>query len=240
MIELSKAGTMLLAKLMVIPPDLTKLRHELEEGVYTGEDVSMAATRFSEELLDERLEEDYDTHKFLEPVTVPGLHSTYLYEIISLLLEYGLDPNAVYDQTNIMQMLKYVDNEYIGADTLALLFEYGGRVDLTVDGESNFGNIDFDVLFDAYNQRDRRSYDAMVHSWFVYIGYGGKPDNGTKPLEVIDGDAMYNEYGIKKFDLSDLKDHRNFTFGLTHFPGRGENWSLCIFDKRTRWEVARL
>lgn len=221
---------------MLIPPDLTQLRHALEIGEYTEENVSRVAARFSEELFDERLDENNDTRKFMEPVIVPGLHSAYLYEIVSLLLEFGLDPNAVYDGKNIMRELKYVDNEYLGADTLALLLEHGGRADLTVDGETNLDNIDFDIIFGAYNQRDRRSYDAMVHSWFVYIGYGGKPENGTVPLNVLEKGAMYEEYGIKKFELSDLKSHRNFTFGLAHFSGRGENWSLCIFDKRTRWQ----
>ena len=80
-----------------------------------------------------------------------------------------------------------------------------------------------------------RRYDALVHSWFVFLGYGAAPDNGTSSVD------LFNVIDTgKTFDLRELRNHRNYTFGLSHVKNRGENWSLHIFDKRTMWEVARL
>lgn len=76
-----------------------------------------------------------------------------------------------------------IRNEYIAADTLALLFEHGADVNLQINGSRVFHNIDFDILFDAFNQNDRRYYDSLVHCWFVWLGYGARLDNGESGLE---------------------------------------------------------
>ena len=53
---------------------------------------------------------------------------------------------------------------------------------------------------------------------------------------------MFDEKYIESspFDPALLKEHQNYTFGISNVPGRGENWSLHIFDRRTFFEVARL
>ena len=193
--------------------------------------MSLTATRFCEECFDERLEEDYETHRFMEPVVIPDLHSTFLVDVVRLLLEYGLNPNAVYDDTNIMSLLMYIDNESLAAGTLALLLEHGGNTDLVVDGVGLFSDIDFMVMFDSVEQYDRRTYDALVHCWLVYIGYGAKLQDGIEPVDIVGYCGMNREYELKDFELSDLKEHRNYTFGLSSVPNRGDNWSLQIFDR---------
>lgn len=245
--KITEKATELLKLLRGIPPDLRKLRAELETGNYSMEDISMAGTRFvTVDCLDEQFsdmdDEDlrFEKHRFSEPVLLPNQHSTYLYEIMELLLEFGFDPNAVFDGDNAMFWLPLVDNEYVGADTLNLLLEHGGNPNLIVDNESVFEALDFAVIFDAFNQEDRRKYDAAVHCWFVYLGHGAKTKKEELPVTVFENSAMYRDYGWDKFKISDLKDHRNFDFCLTYVEGRGEKWSMHIYDKRTRWEVARL
>lgn len=237
----------LLEMLKVIPPDFRKIRTELENDHYSPEEVSYAGTRFvSNECALEHLDdvnEDlycFEKHRFSEPVLLPNLHSTRLYEIVALLLEFGLDPNAIFDDDNIMLWLPHIDNEYVGADTLNLLLEHGGNPDLVVDGERLFDSLDFNVMFDAFNQYDRRKYDAFVHCWFVYLGHGAKTSKGEVPVTVFEKAMLYWDYGWEDFKISDLKKHRNFTFCLSNAEGRGEKWSLHIIDSRTRWEVARL
>ena len=234
--ELTQSAKRLLEDMRAIPPDFEKLKRDLEAGIYSPEDISMAAMEFVEsDCFVERRDAEELRGKRYGSSFVPDLHSAFLYELVSLLLPFGLDPNAIFDGLNIMYMLKYVDNEYVGADTLRLLFEHGGDPNLCVDGESNFHDIDFNVIFDSFEQNDREAYDSMVHCWFVYLGFDAKAKAGAADLDVF---RVYDSDAV--FDMHELRDHRNFTFGLSHVPSRGESWSLHIFDKRTMWEVARL
>ena len=104
----------LLEMLKEIPPDFRRIRTELENGHYSPEEVSYAGTRFvSNECALEHLDdvnEDrccLEKHRFSKPILLPNLHSTCLYEIVALLLEFGLDPNAIFDDDNTMLWLYY-------------------------------------------------------------------------------------------------------------------------------------
>lgn len=235
----------LLALLLQIPPDFGAVRTELESGGYSSDTIARIAVQYvdicSDESIDRRGCERHETEYYSRaPVVVEGEHSTYLYTVVELLLEYGLEPKAIVDGESILDMIRFVENEYIAADTLALLFEHGGDVHLKVDGMPVFGEIDFDVLFGAYNQRDRRRYDSLVHCWFVWLGYGARLEDGETGLDVFRDYNAEKTFNHIPFDIAKLKEHRNYTFGLSHVPGQGENWSLHIFDKQTMWEIARL
>ena len=238
--ELTKNENALLDMLLQIPPDLEAIRTQLESGRFSSDIIARVSLEFIDicygESLDRERGKQYETEYYsIDPAVAEGEHSTCLVEIVKLLLGYGLDPNAIVDGSSMMVLICLVENEYIAADTLALLLEHGGNIHLKADGESVFGEIDFDVIFDALNQYDRRRYDSLVHCWFVWLGYGAQPENGTTAVDVF-RDINTGEM----FDISRLKNHRNYTFGLSHVPGRGEKWSLHIFDKQTMWEVARL
>ena len=237
---LTANAQLLFGKLMQIPPNMQEICALLETGHFSSDDVSRAAVAFSNACVDESLDHVINREHVWEyqsrsAEVVKGEHSTFLFEIVKLLLEYGLDPNAVYEDENIMCDLRFIENEYVAADTMALLLEHGGDLDLEVDGDSVFSDIDFAVIFDAVEQSDRRRYDALVHVWFVCLGYGGRLKDGKAGLELYK-DRNSGEI----FELSKLKNHRNYSFGLTNVPCHGEQWSLHIFDKQTMWEVVRL
>lgn len=215
-----------------VPPDWEKAKSLLGKGNYTKTELAKIALKFADECFDEEIV-DEDDENDIYPVA--NRHSEYLYDVIKLLLEFGLDPNAEIDNDNILQSVKFIKNEYIAADTTKLLLEKGGDIALLVEGYNVFRDLDFDVIFDAVNQRDRRRYDSLVHVWLVWIGFGATIKDGKAPLEVFQ-DLRTG----KPFDLSELKNHRNFTFGITNVPSNGEDWTLHIFDKRTMWEVARI
>lgn len=198
---LTNNGKMILDDLKQIPPNFQRLRAELNSGNDTGEDVSMAVTQYLEDCFDEQMQADYRSKKTLEPVVMPGFHSTYVFDIVRFLLDYGLNPNAIYEDSNMMLELKYFDNGCLGADTLRLLLEHGGDINLMIDGQTLFCSVDFDVMFDALNQEDRRRFDALVHYWFVLLGYGAKLQDGGNPIDTFDS-----------FDIGKLRDHQEYTF----------------------------
>lgn len=232
MCELNEKQELLMNELNNVPPNFDKIKKLLDENDYSGEDVTYVATAFADNCEFEGAEYENSNNK--------EIHSKYLYDIVKLLLEYGLNPNTVFEKDkNIMESLMFNDYEYVAADTLGLLLEYGGDVNLEIDEERLFDRIDFDVIFDAIEQSDRKRYDALVHCWLVMLGYGAKNADGTIPVDLF---KEYNNtmFTNDVFDISNLKNHRNYTFGLTFVPNRGEKWSLHIFDKKTMWEVARL
>lgn len=237
-VKLTENGRPLFDLLMQIPPDLETARTKLESGGYSGEDLGRAACRYAEECWDEELdhrqyEDEIGDYLWAPPVLKPELHSAYLYQVTELLLAYGLDPNAEYDGVSILYECCRIVNEYVGADTARLLLEHGADPNKTLrDGENQFADLDFDVWFAAFNQYDRRRFDANVHCWLVMVSFGAKLLNGKSPVDI------YETYDVP-FKLEDLRDHRNYTFGLSYVPSHGEKWSLHVFDKRTCWEVAR-
>lgn len=219
-------------------PKLDEIRAELEGGAYPPERVTRAALRFLDDCFDDQAErdwvEDQQREEFVseqpvEPFLRPEERSACLPQLIGLLLEYGLEPNAVYDECNVMHSLKYIDNGYTAADSLALLLEHGGDPNMEFDGSTLFREFDHAVIFDAANQQDRRRYNALVHCWFVLLGYGAEAEPGVKPVDTFG-----------EFELCELKQHRNYTFALTHTHRCGKNWSLHIVDRRSFWEVAQL
>ena len=168
----------------------------------------------------------------------PGLHSTYIYDVVKFLLGFGLDPNAViefeYGHYNIMQELLFIDNEFLGSDTLALLLEHGGDPNLSIDDETLLESIVFDVWFGSVEQEVRWRYAQTVHNWMVLTGCGGKYRDDYEWPRVFKGYDENNHYG-KLFDLSLLKNHRDFFFGLSFEEGCR---TLHIYDKKTFWKVA--
>lgn len=232
MCELNEKQELLMNELNNVPPNLDKIKKLLDENDYSSEDVTYVATAFAENC-------EFESYEYFKSENAQ-VRSKYLYDIVKLLLKYGLNPNIVFDNdVNIMESLIYNDYEYVAADTLNLLLANGGDVNLAVGGKRIFDQVDFAVVFDAVEKRDRRKYDALVHFWFVMLGYGVKNADGTNPITLFreyDNTVFANDV----FDISHLKNHRNYTFGLTFAPDTDTKWSLHIFNKKTMWEVARL
>ena len=234
-LPMNEKSQRLLDTLMTIPPDFSTAEKLLQQECFSSDEVTKVAMRYAEKcFLDiaDTFRTDPDDRisftGFIPPAgVIPGLHSTYLYDVVKLLLDYGLDPNAIIDEDNIMEMLLYVDNEYVAADTIALLLEHGGNPNLNMDGQSVFGMVDLEIWFGSAEQELRWRYDAWVHTWMVLLAYGCK-DSGVQVFREYNSDAT--------FDLKKLRDHRNYYYGLSFENG---DRVIHIYDKKTFWEVAR-
>ena len=237
----TKQSDELLKFLMEHSSDLPAIDRFLKGQSYSRDTISRAGYDYAEtccyECIDYK-DDHFEEFWYSESKVIPGLISTNMPQVFELLLKYGLDPNAVCDGETVIGCTASVYNGYVAADTLALLMEHGGDPHISVDGECLFDQIDFAVMFDAFEQGNRKFYDATVHCWFVLLGYSDNQRQGKELVTVFS--KRRSECNLEDFKLSDLKNHRNYTFGISNVPGRGENWSLHIIDKRTFWEVARL
>ena len=211
--------------LMVLPPDFDSVENLLNQDAYTVENISKVGTDFVWECVEEWWGYWLDKDSVLHEGSATNLHSTYLCKVLSFLLQYGLDPNAIFEEENIMNNLKYLNTGFVAADALVLLFEHGGNPNLVCDGCSIFEEIDFDVLFDASELSDYNRYAPLVHCWMVYLAFGATNPDGSLPVTVF-----------RDFDIRKLKDHRQFYFGIT----KGDPWpDIHIFSKKDMWEVVR-
>lgn len=71
-------------------------------------------------------------------------------------------------------------------------------------------------------------------------GTGTDPLRSDGPTPAVTGAATDREIPAAKGREGDGPMARIQTFGLSHVPGHGTEWSLHIFDRQTLWEVARL
>lgn len=222
----------LLELLTVIPPDTDGAERYLQEKHLSCGEITRAALEYAGCCYCEVGDLAHE-QKILHPENkIPGLHSTYILDVLRLLLRYGLEPNGAYAGCNIMDSMRFLDNELLAADALALLLEHGGKADMRIPGEEEtlFQTMDFDVFFGAVEQYDRQQYAAIVHCWMVLLGYGAR--NGEEKMQV------FREYDCaKEFDLRKLKEHRKYYFGVSHTQS---GFAISIYDKDTLWEVARI
>lgn len=231
-IELNEQEHRLLEHLMVIPPNLDGAEKLLSEACLSADAVTRIGLRYLEGCFSDTCEgEGYPPDLFRNGI-IPGRHSTHLYEVTELLLRFGLNPNAICDNEMCMlSELRFVDNEYVGADTMALLLEHGADPNLVIGGPTIFEDIDFDVCFDTVNQSIRHRFDALTHCWMTLLGYGGMYRKPDVPY------WLYREFeSDETFDLKKLRDHRNYYVGLSIENGER---MIHIYDRRTFWEVAR-
>ena len=232
MLQLSEKAKRLYDLLFTKDFSLELLKNELESGVYAPEDVSTAGFQYVDDCGCDLVDENWKTPLRPHGIVLPGYCSSHMLEALKCLLKYGLDPNAVYgegsDQSNIMSELRYVENGYLAADSLALLLDHGGNPNIFLDSASLIRDINLDLLFDLNNQEDRIRYDNLVHYWMVLVGYGAKLDNGRDTIDMCSG-----------HDVSELKNHRDFYYGAIHSDRSEDRMEICFFNKHSNWEVGR-
>lgn len=225
--NLTEKQERLLELLMAAPPDINGIEEYIESNKCSKADITIAAMMFID-ACDERFCNEVECG-----LDRGNEHISFLYDVLATLIKYGVDPNMIYDDRNIMESLCYI-GKYEGADLLSILLDGGGRFDVEIHGERLFDIVDFDVIFGAVEMDDRELYDAIVHCWMVMIGHGARLAEGDVVEVFVDDNTG------KLFDLFRLKDHRKYSAFLSNVPSRENGWSLHIVDNDTMWEVARI
>jgi len=226
---LNEPSKKLLNLLLQIPFQIEDAKKLIESQKYTHEELTSGAINFAQECRF-NIRDARTTPQINALGVAEGFHSTYLYKILELLMQYGIDVNAIIEtdthRYNLMSSVMWVDNGYAAADSMRLLLENGGNPNLVVDGESVYDEFTFDIFFGAVEQEARWLYECWVHTWFVLLSFTQKSSGGS----------LFKEYSTDEmFSLHKLKDHRNYDFCLS---GSEERPVVRIFDKKTFWEVA--
>lgn len=242
-LELTEGSQELLDLLMTIPPKFDAAKAYLDTNPLSSDEVTRVANVYADNCFLEfgdylsKVYPGCDLSKLdVAMDIVPELYSAYIYDVVKLLLPYGLDPNAVYisqyGHCNIMSLLLHIDHGYLAADTMALLLESGGDPNLVVELESIYESVTDDIRFGAIEQEIRWLYDSWIHLWMVLLAFGGKARGRNFSVEVF---CEYESNSL--FDIQKLRNHRDYYYGISK-----ENYApvIHIYDKKTFWEVVRL
>ena len=214
-------------------PDFTPdvLISELERGHYSADEINRAGCAYAFECMDDidLLDDDRAPGE-----VVPGLISSHYYEAIKILIGFGLEPNAVIRdgnaEYNIMSDTRHVVNGYESARALDLLLNHNGDPDIIIEGGSLIRDINFDIHLGWNEQKDRVSYDALVHYWFVLLGYGAMLEDGRSPVDFAPG-----------FERTELLDHIWYTVKSEDVVYDGYDClDIVVIDKETGNIVARM
>ena len=211
----SEKSEQLLKSIIKFHNDLPALENELIEKKYLSDEISRAAYDFAEECWSDCLDY-FDDH----------------YDEICF-----NEPKAVCDGETLISAVSDVYNEYLAADTLALLFEHGADPQLTTDFETLTDELILDIFFDAVELENRAIYASKLHCFFFFLGFTGNTNRGKKVVDVFIKQRC--DCGIGDFKIADLRAHRNYTFGLS-YDALSDEFTLHMFDRRTYLEVARL
>ena len=182
----------------------TELRESLGKGHFTPDEVNTAAYLYVDKCTSLMDEKDFEPYAPGE--LIPGIESSHLAEALSILLDYGLDPNFIYNdgcENNIIRTLGFVSNGYQSADALLLLFEHGGNPELTLDGERV---VDCDLGFDFGwflfgDIESRYIADSYMHYWMVFVGCGAKWESGQALVKTF-GSFKSFKWSFRKQQLS--------------------------------------
>lgn len=209
-----------------IPPDYNAIRKLLSSRKFSKKELTQIAVACTDDCFSEYRDAiDENFKDFSES----DMHSNYILDSISLLLEFGLDPNEIFEDENPMWNSMWIDAPNVGAAVLRLFLENGGNPNHCIppDHETLFDYISFKVSYDEYFH----DYFFTVQCWLVLMAYGGCWSDGMIPLIML-GDNSVEIF--KNFELFDYEIEV-----LEQVAGRYGCWIMHIFNKESGEEVAR-
>lgn len=187
--------------------DLSALEHALSAERFSPDDLGAAAFLYVDECGFEMMDASLSTPNSSGSVN-PDFPSFQMPRKLALLLKAGMNPNQIVheaqDEDNLMYELRYIDNGYIAADSLAVLLEHNGNPWLSLNGEPLAEQVGFDVAFDLQEQKNPQMLDALIHYWMVLLGFCDKEKHDFVPfLHCCPG-----------FDTALLRNHRNYDYSI--------------------------
>lgn len=209
------------------PSDLAGIRQLLSTRELTEAELAKLAVCFTDMCFCE-YSDAFDPG--CECVRLQNLHSDHILEAIELLLEFGLNPNAIVAGHNVIWNLAGIDAPNVAASVLQLLLEHGGNPNhiLSDDNETIFEYLDFMVSYDSYMHR----FFHIVQCWLVCMAYGACwQDNHKIPLTMLGGHTVeiFRDFRLYDYEIEYLPQE----------PGKFGCWIMHIFNTETGEEVAR-
>ena len=207
------------------PSDIEGLRELLSMRKFTEEELAEIAVDFTDHCFCEY----QDAIGLRVPeITLENMKSNYILNAIALLLEFGLNPNTIVEDENVMWNTMWIDAPNVAADVLKLLLENGGDPNHLIPSEREtiFEYIAFKVSYDEYTH----DYFYTVQCWLILMAYGACWDNGEIPITMLGDNTVdiFKNYQMYTYEIEPLPQE----------PGKYGCWRMHIYNIETREKVA--
>ena len=107
------------------PSNLDEIKKLLSLRHFTKNELAELAISFTDDCFGEY----YDAlDPEIESVTIENMHSNHVFNAIKMLLEFGLDPNTILDNDNVLWNAMWIDAPNVAASLMRLLLENGGGI----------------------------------------------------------------------------------------------------------------
>ena len=207
MFEPSERMKRLYELLSQIPPEYDAARRMLEAEKPGEEELAWLAA----ELVNDTFGEYGDWLYNGAAVAAPGkLHRDYLYQVIELLLEQGLNPNVVLDdEENAMFLLRYTDGPDVAAKIMRLFLEHGGDPNLYGASDNLVSDIEFDMY--EYGEYKKPRDEHRVQLTMILQAYGGhwpeNRENVTYMMQNGNKAEIFKEFEKYDYFCGDAEGH---------------------------------
>jgi len=219
--------------LINLPLKFDILTEMLKKNNYTVEELTTAACEYIFECRDERRYFELDNRR--KPKD-DELHVTYLCEVFSLLLKYGLDINYFTKedgnvQNIVIETFRNLRENDITINAIRLLLENRKEHPCNTEVFESIYTMFFDHLIEAgYSELTETRFKI----WIMMIGYGGKLKNGEMPVNLING---FNFIQFRKCENFKFKVEilSNKEFALQIIKSDSEEIVATVIPKRSEW-----
>jgi len=173
------------------------------------------------------------------------LPALYLYDILALLLKYGMNPNDIhhtkYEEQNIMDLLRHVKFDDVAAKCMRLMLDNGGDPNLLIGGVELFIHIDYFVHFDIvegiYDGPKDFNIQPIIQCWLLMLAYGISLGEGIIPISMTDGYnyEIFKEYERYRWDVRFYEPRSpEYGFYSVHFFDTVINKEVAILSQKHR------
>ena len=136
-------------------------------------------------------------------------HCNGLYDLIKLLLKYGLDPDLLLadhfgNEYNLISSLSYINEGKIAAQTLRILMESGAKGNVVVHDKPIIDDLNFDIAY-TYENYPNLAYDYRIYFFLVLIAFGCVLDNGICPITMCNGYKIEYLKNIEDITLNTIR-----------------------------------
>ena len=206
------------------PVAMDEIRSLLSSREFTKEELAEIANYFTDHCFCEYRDA---LNPEIDEITLENMSSNYIIDAISLLLEFGLDPNVIVNDENALDNAQWIDAPDVGATVMRMLLENGGDPNLWIptEPETLFEYVAFKVSYDECAE-----YFNIFQCWLVLMAYGGCWSNGEIPITMLGGKTVDI---FKNFELFDYAIEQ-----LPKEPGKYGLWRMHIYNIETKEEVA--
>lgn len=206
------------------PSDLAKIESLLSVRKFSKEELAEIAIDFTDDCF---CEYRSALNPEVESVTFENMHSNYILEAIKLLIKFGLDPNTIVNDENVIWNSMWMDAPNVAASAMKLLLENGGDPNhlIPAEKETLFDFIAFKVSYDEYSHE----YFYTVQCWLILMAFGACWQDGKIPITMLNGNSVeiFKEFQLYDYEIEPLPE-----------VGKYGSWIMHIYNIETKEEVA--